>query len=239
MYEIEYTCAGVTGDRQAISSAYAVNALPHFTWLPTGPNYPKQKLCVWPFLASEVFQKMGANPEESRYFIQNAETLTTDGTESSIHKKLDMLYTFGFFDTKRNQEILSKFSNDVCLTINYLLDHQPSTTTMMTTTDPIATNSITSNPSVADLFENCKIESVAVAASGLVDKCSICRNINEPIARSPELWKKLKCGHELCVSCYSRLLIVRTTMSGVTETYFKCHFCGDVTGILNEKCHSC
>lgn len=60
--------------------------------------------------------------------------------------------------------------------------------------------------------------------SALADKdCSICCNT---YPRKSNSWRTLpQCQHQLCVDCYEKLKITRTTMTGVEYTFLKCPFC--------------
>lgn len=53
--------------------------------------------------------------------------------------------------------------------------------------------------------------------------CSICCNA---YPRKSNSWRTLpQCQHKLCVNCYKRIEITRTTMVGVAHTFLKCPFC--------------
>lgn len=65
------------------------------------------------------------------------------------------------------------------------------------------------------------------------DDCSICCS---NYAITSENWKSLQCQHKLCVNCYKKIEITRTTMTGVSHTFIKCPFCLATFGIEIGLC---
>ena len=66
------------------------------------------------------------------------------------------------------------------------------------------------------------------------EDCSICCN---KYAKTSNDWKTLpQCQHKLCVHCYRKIEITRTTMTGVSQTFMKCPLCLKTTGIEIGTC---
>lgn len=227
-------------DQQLINSNYTPNHLPPFAWLPT----PVPKVCDnWPFYASELFQKMGALPSQYEICSDMAPLTDTITEQTSIDKKLATLFTFGFCDADRNKEILFKFSGDLYRTIHYLLDENVTASEVPSPQPSIVDgatldNSIQLPVDVADFLlefdaSNGKLDPLTHQQ---LDECSICCNEYQSFTTAPELWKKLKCDHKLCLTCHAHMLTTRTTMSGVEQTFLKCPFCHDITGIEIGNC---
>lgn len=231
----------------------------------------------WPFYAGALFKKMGAHPLQYESHCDVAPLTEISTEQMSTDKKLATLFTFGFADVDRNKEILSKFSNDLYQTLNYLLDNE-NYRSFMEESDPYSTSSIEAQlflsapaptntcSAVAKLPSTAAIEIPSTSnstskvstyvpgelADFLLDfdasnckstnpppppeECSICYNEFKSFATTPELWKKLKCGHKICLACYSNLLTIRSTMSRVEQTFIKCPFCYDITGIQIGTC---
>ncbi|KAG4066453.1 hypothetical protein HA402_007089 [Bradysia odoriphaga] len=49
-------------------------------------------------------------------------------------------------------------------------------------------------------------------------------------------WRVLYCDHKVCVHCYNRINITRTTMSGISHQSLKCPFCQITTGTIVGLC---
>ncbi len=68
------------------------------------------------------------------------------------------------------------------------------------------------------------------------EDCPICCNDYESFDTDPSSWHVLQCSHRLCISCYSKLLTTRFTMSRVQHTFVKCPFCQGTSGIEIGTC---
>lgn len=69
-----------------------------------------------------------------------------------------------------------------------------------------------------------------------LEDCPICCNDFESYETAPSLWQLLNCSHKLCLTCYSKILTTRSTMSNVQHTFVKCPFCQSITGIEVGTC---
>lgn len=251
LYEIEYNRQEDELEKKALNvSIFSPKNLPPFAWLPDVPAAPN--VCEnWPFYASEIFEKMGALPSNDAIHSEADPLIGTSPEQMSSDSKLATLFTFGFTDMNRNAEILSKFNNDIYRTIHFLLNDESDPGQLITSSaDTQLLTSVTSKktpnsmklPDEIDdfLFElntnNCKPLQPKIQQLSESDECSICCNEYQSLIVAPQLWRKLKCGHKLCSECYSKMLTTRSTMSGVEQTFLKCPFCHDITGIQIGTC---
>lgn len=267
LYEVHFKRPDST-EALSENTTYAIKSLPPFAWLPEDTSNAAQKVCEsWPFMASELFQKMGAVPTQSDEcsYSQLSPLIEASAEQQSIDNKLATLFTFGFNDAIRNIEILSRFNNDLYLSLNYLLDEnvqhitstQPVSSAAPCPNDqlmplvgitdivPISNTTTSSNLPIKQLpnevadflleFDSTKATPADLAIPEMVE-CTICYNEYKSFGTAPELWKELQCGHKLCLECHSRILTTRTTMSGVEHTFVKCPFCHDITGIEVGTC---
>ncbi|XP_037025212.1 uncharacterized protein LOC119066711 isoform X2 [Bradysia coprophila] len=267
LYEVEFKRP--VSETVPVNATYAVKNLPPFAWLPDDPNCPAPKVCEsWPFMANELFKKMESQPmQPDEYVYSEISPLTdTSADQMVMDKKLATLVTFGFNDAVRNIEILSKFNNDLYLTLNYLLDENVQN--IMTSTQPVS-SVVASSPNdqlmplvgITDIVPMSNSQTSSSAANQLPSEvadfllefestkpvptdlmqpemveCTICYNEYKSFNSAPELWKELKCGHRLCGECHSRIQTTRTTMAGVEHTFLKCPFCHDTAGIQIGTC---
>lgn len=264
LYEVEFKRTG--SETIPVNTEYAVKSLPPFAWLPNADsNYGGQKVSEsWPFMANELFKKMESLPlQPDEYVYSDISPLTEASAEQlSIDKKLATLFTFGFNDAVRNIEILSKFNSDLYLTLNYLLDENVqhiASAQIISPAAPCPNNLLLPLVGITDIVPNTstpsnvpnqlpnevadfllEFDSTRPAPTDLTQpemvECTICYNEYKSFSSAPEFWKELKCGHQLCLECHSRILTTRTTIAGAEHTFLKCPFCHDITGIQIGTC---
>ncbi len=71
-------------------------------------------------------------------------------------------------------------------------------------------------------------------SASLEEECTICYN---NYSNATENWRALvQCQHKLCVNCYGKIELTRTTMTGESVTFMKCPFCLKTNGIEVGNC---
>lgn len=73
-----------------------------------------------------------------------------------------------------------------------------------------------------------KLTKKSTPAEPLEEDCPICC---EKYAKASDHWRILQCQHNLCVNCFRKIEITRTTMTGLSHTFMKCPFCNVTDGI--------
>lgn len=193
----------------------------------------------WALYAKTVFDEVETMPrlEAINHF--------TSPTQGSIDEKLEILKIFGYSDVELNLNVLKENDFNTGRTVQ-VLSQRNFIESVRLKNELAATANKSESESEGSSYHSSTDEDEPKERQPSTSKtrpqkkslpppepieedCSICCN---KYPKTSNNWKTLpKCQHKLCVDCYKKIEITRTTMSGSSHTFIKCPFCLITSGI--------
>lgn len=225
----------------------ATNISPPFTWLskfPDNENNFKKLVDEWPLNAKTIFDEIDATKGLEHILIHQS----TPPIQESIEEKLSLLKNLGYTDSELNLKMLKKnyYNTEACIqsmlqqNINDALEQANWIAECRSESDSEGSSYHPSSdedepikrpyhPSSKDSPRKTIRSTKPVVLPAVEEEdCLICYN---RYAKTSNNWRTLQCEHKLCLECFNKIEITRTTMTGVTHTFVKCAFCLKTTGI--------
>lgn len=240
LYKVRYS-----NPRQCVDNVTG-NKEPPFSWLSVGISADFNKSIVdstWSLHAKTVFEEI-----EIKQGLEPITMRSTTPTRKSLDGKLSLLKKLGFIDVELNLKTLKENDYNTERCVRLLLQRninddlkarlqnafKPTEDKSESESEGSSYHSSTDEdepkerrPTPKDTSRKRK-PNKTLRTEPLDEDCSICCN---KYAKTSEHWKELECRHKLCVNCFEKIQITRTTMTGLSHTFMKCPFCLVTSGI--------